>query len=125
MPISDSKYPRVLGADWVAPNATVIGDVKLAEGSSLWHGTIVRGDTLAVQIGKNSIIQDNTRIASNQNRLGDSMSIGENVYVGANASLDACILENFAFVGMGATVHREARVESFGVLSAGAVLSEG
>jgi len=56
IPISDAKYPRVLGSDWVAPNATVIGDVKLAEGSSLWHGCIVRGDTASVNIGKNTII---------------------------------------------------------------------
>lgn len=125
IPISDAKYPKVLGADWVAPNATVIGDVKLAEGSSIWHGTIVRGDTASVSIGKNSIVQDNTRIASNQNQPGDKVTIGENVQVGANSRLDACTLDNFAFVGMGASVHRGARVESFGVLSAGGVLEEG
>jgi hypothetical protein len=45
VPISDAKYPRLLDADWVAPNATVIGDVKLGAGASLWHGVIARGDT--------------------------------------------------------------------------------
>lgn len=49
--------------------------------------------------------------------------IGENVHVGTNANLDVCTLDNFAFVGMNATVHRGGKVESFGVLSAGAVLS--
>ena len=63
--ISDLKYPKLLGSDWIAPNATVIGDVKMAEGASLWHGVIVRGDTAAINIGKNSIIEDLTRIASN------------------------------------------------------------
>lgn len=45
VPLSETVYPRLLDADWVAPNATVIGDVELKEGASLWHGTIVRGDT--------------------------------------------------------------------------------
>lgn len=53
------------------------------------------------------------------------MSIGDNVYIGANCSLDACTLQDNSFVGMGATVSRGAVVESFGVLSAGANLLEG
>jgi hypothetical protein len=44
VPISDAKFPRLLASDWVAPNATVIGDVHLGEGASLWHGVIARGD---------------------------------------------------------------------------------
>jgi len=51
--------------------------------------------------------------------------IGENVHVGANASLDACTLEDNAFVGMGSSVRRGARVEPFAVVSAGAVIEEG
>ena len=125
VPISNSKFPRLLDSDWVAPNATVIGDVRLAEGASLWHNVIVRGDTAAVTIGKNALIQDLTRIASNAAKDGDKISIGENCYVGANTSLDACTLEDNSFVGMGATVSRGARVESFGVVSAGAVVNEG
>lgn len=53
------------------------------------------------------------------------MNIGDNVYVGANATLDSCDLESFAYVGMGATVSRGCTVESFGVVAAGAVLPEG
>ena len=82
----------------------MIGDVKLGEGASLWHGVIVRGDTAAVQIGKNSVVQDLTRIASSPSTEGDKVTIGENVYVGANVSLDACTLEDNSFVGMGASV---------------------
>ena len=48
VPISASKYPRVLSGDWVAPNATVIGDVSLKAGASLWHGSILRGDTAEI-----------------------------------------------------------------------------
>lgn len=125
VPISDSKYPRLLDADWIAPNATVIGDVQLAEGSSLWHGVIVRGDTAAVSIGKNSTVQDCTRIASRYRGKGDQVKIGQNVYVGANVSLDACVLEDNSFVGMGSTIHRGVHVQPFAVVSAGAVVEEG
>lgn len=103
----------------------MVGDVRLGEGASLWHGVIVRGDTATVTIGKNSTVQDLTRIASNAQQAGDAVVIGENVYVGANASLDACTLEDNAFVGMGATVGRGARIEPFGVVSAGASVGEG
>lgn len=84
VPISSSKFPRLLDGDWVAPNATVVGDVRLGEGASLWHSVIVRGDTAAISIGKNSMIQDCSRIGSNSMQSGDKVSIGENVYVGAN-----------------------------------------
>eukprot|EP00354_Favella_ehrenbergii_P000814 CAMPEP_0170463288 /NCGR_PEP_ID=MMETSP0123-20130129/8460_1 /TAXON_ID=182087 /ORGANISM="Favella ehrenbergii, Strain Fehren 1" /LENGTH=357 /DNA_ID=CAMNT_0010728691 /DNA_START=35 /DNA_END=1108 /DNA_ORIENTATION=- len=122
--ISASKFPRLLDGDWIAPNATVIGDVRLGEGASLWHGVIVRGDTLEVSIGKNSTVQDLTRIGSNSQE-GGKVTIGENVAVGPNVQLDACTLEDNCFIGMGATVQRGATVSSFSVLSAGAVLAEG
>ena len=62
---------------------------------------------------------------ANASKSGDKVTIGENVYVGANASLDACTLDDNSFVGMGATISRGARVESFAVVSAGAVVQEG
>jgi carbonic anhydrase/acetyltransferase-like protein (isoleucine patch superfamily) len=42
--------------DWIAPNATVIGDVKLGAGSSIWHGVVIRGDTASIEIGKNTTV---------------------------------------------------------------------
>ena len=56
IPISNTKYPRTLDADFVAPNAVVIGDVKMGEGSSIWHGTTLRGDTASINIGRNSLV---------------------------------------------------------------------
>lgn len=125
VPISASKFPRLLQGDWVAPNATVIGDVRLGEGASIWHGVIVRGDTMQVSIGKNSTIQDLTRIGSNSQQTGGQVIIGENVQVGPNVQLDACTLEDNSFVGMGATIQHGATVSSFSVVSAGAVVTEG
>ena len=79
--------------------------MRLGAGSSFWHGVIARGDTAQINVGKNSVIQDLVHIGSTSAReAGDKVSIGDNVYVGANAVLDACTLESFAYVGMGAHV---------------------
>ena len=69
------------------------------------------------------MIQDNSRVGSNINSNGE-VKIGDNVYVGANARLDECELESFAYVGMGASVGKGCVVESFAVVAAGAVLAE-
>jgi len=118
-------FPKTLDADFVAPNAVLVGDVKMGEGSSAWHGTTLRGDTAQISIGKNSIIQDNSHVGSSERAHGDKINIGDNVYVGANASLQPCNLESFSYVGMGASVGRGATVESFAVVAAGAVVPDG
>lgn len=125
VPLSSSVYPKSLDADWVAPNAVLVGDVTLGEGSSAWHGATLRGDTAKISVGKNSLIQDNARVASNGAAEAANIAIGDNVYVGANAKLDECELQSFAYVGMGATVGKGAVVESYGVLAAGADLPAG
>lgn len=56
VPLSPQQTPDAFDAEWVAPNATVVGDVKVGPGSSLWHGVILRGDTGAIRIGKNTIV---------------------------------------------------------------------
>lgn len=103
----------------------MIGDVTLGQGSSLWHGVIVRGDTAAIEIGKNSVIQDLSQIMSIKRESGDKISIGDNVYVGPNVTLDNCTLESFCYVGMGASVGRGVVVESFAVVASGAVIPDG
>lgn len=111
IPISNSKYPKTLVSDWVAPNAVLVGDIEMGEGSSVWHGTTLRGDTCPIKIGKNSVVQDNTRIGSNTGGDAAEINIGDNVYIGANANIDsAADLESFAYVGMGATVGKGATV---------------
>lgn len=112
-------------ADWVAPNCAVIGDVTMGAGSSLWHGVVVRGDTAQVSVGKNCIISDLTHISSVNRRNGDRVVLEDNVFVGPNARLDACHLESFSYVGMGASIGRGAVVESFAVVAAGAHVPEG
>lgn len=103
----------------------MVGDVTLGAGSSLWHGTVVRGDTAQVSVGKNCVISDNVHISSSQRVNGDKVHIEDNVFVGPNATLNSCHLESFSFVGMGATISRGVTVESFGVVASGAIVPEG
>ena len=104
----------------------MIGDVSLGSGSSIWHGVIARGDTAQIAIGKNSVIQDLVHMGSTSSRAqGDKVTIGDNVYVGPNAVLDACTLESFSYVGMGSHVGKGATIESFAVVASGAHIPEG
>ena len=125
IPVSNSKFPKALEADWVAPNAVLVGDVQLAEGSSVWHGVTMRGDKASIEVGKNSLIQDNSNVTSNDPAAGDKVTIGDNVYVGPNCRLDACSLDSFSYVGMGASIGKGAVVESYAVVAAGAQVPEG
>ena len=75
-------------ADWVAPNSTIIGDVTVGEGSSIWFTAVLRGDKAKISIGKNSIIQDRTTLTSSTKGHSE-ISIGDNVFVGPNCYLDS------------------------------------
>jgi carbonic anhydrase/acetyltransferase-like protein (isoleucine patch superfamily) len=116
----NSKTPQLDNADFVAPNATVVGDVQLGERSSLWYGATVLG-TLPIRIGNQRHNVGNGSVIQDRAHLSQSVTIGDNVYVGPNATLQGSKLENKAFVGMGATV-RHATVEPDGVVAAGAVV---
>lgn len=95
------KTPDVGSAAFVAPNATLAGDVVLAAGSSVWYGAVVRGDTGAIRIGKNSNIQDNAVLHTGPN-LG--VTIGKNVSIGHSAVVHGCTVGDGALIGMHATV---------------------
>lgn len=124
VPINDNIYPRLLSADWIAPNATVIGDVEVDSGSSIWHGATLRGDTASIRVGKNSLIQDRVILKSSI-KENSEINIGDNVFLGPNAQLDACTLDDFSFVGMGATIGRDVVVEPYAVVAAGSVVPAG
>ena len=115
----------VLAADaWVAPNATVIGNVSLGARSGVWFGCVLRGDTNFIRVGARTNIQDGTIVHVN---AGEKWScvIGDDVTVGHAAIVHACRLHDRAFVGMGATVLDGAVIEEGGMLAAGALLTPG
>ena len=119
--LEDGGNDAVVSVEVVAPNATLAGDVVLAAGSSVWYGAVVRGDTGAIRIGKNSNIQDNAVLHTGPN-LG--VTIGKNVSIGHSAVVHGCTVGDGALIGMHATVMNGAVVGKNAVVAAGALVLE-
>lgn len=114
--------PQVGQLNFLAPNSAVIGQISLGEQSSVWYGATLRGDINEINIGRNSVLQDLVTLSPRKQR---GIKVGDNVYIGPNAVLESCTIENNAFIGMGASVRSGATVESYAVIAAGAVVPEG
>ena len=125
------RAPRVAADAYLAPTATLIGDVEIGGQSSIWFGCVLRGDGNSIRIGERTNIQDGTVIHVNEERdgtrgaVGWSTIIGSDVTVGHLALLHACSLEDGAFVGMKACVMDGAVVEGQAMVAAGALLTPG
>ncbi|NKD77171.1 gamma carbonic anhydrase family protein [Haematospirillum sp. H1815] len=108
---------------FVAPGASVIGDVVIGAGSSVWFGAVVRGDVHQIRIGCRSNIQDGTVVHVSRGKSGTA--IGDDVLVGHNCIIHACTLQSRSFIGMGAVVMDFAVVESGAMVAAGALVPQG
>ncbi len=117
------KLPQIAASAFIAPSADVIGDVRIGAESSVWFHCTLRGDGEKILIGERSNIQDNSVLHISSGKL--PCIIGNDVTVGHGCLVHACTLEDFAFIGMGATVLDGAKVESFGFVAAGALVSPG
>jgi carbonic anhydrase/acetyltransferase-like protein (isoleucine patch superfamily) len=115
--------PTIADDVFIAPNATIIGDVHIGAGSNIWFGCVIRGDVCPIRIGERTNIQDGTVI--HVTRKTGPTTIGSGITVGHSALLHACTLEDDCFVGMHATVMDGAVVESGAMLAAGALLAPG
>ncbi len=119
----DGVAPRVAEDAWVAPTASVIGDVTLGARASVWWHCVLRGDGNPIRVGEGSNIQDGTIIHIAAGRF--PTLIGRDVTVGHACIVHACTLADRAFVGMGATVLDGAVIEEGGMLAAGGLLTPG
>lgn len=118
----DELTPTVHETAWVADSAQVIGDVHLAEDTSVWFGTVIRGDTAAIRIGRGSNIQDNSVLHAD---LGVPLTIGEEVTVGHQVMLHGCTIGDGSLIGIQAVVLNNARIGKGCVVGAGSVVTEG
>ena len=121
LPYGD-KVPQIAPDAYVAPNATLIGDVTIEEGASVWFGAVLRGDDAAIRIGPRSNVQDNAVIHAD---IGLPTIVGADVTIGHSAIVHSARIGDGALIGMGAIVLQRARVGARSVLAAGAVLGEG
>jgi carbonic anhydrase/acetyltransferase-like protein (isoleucine patch superfamily) len=115
--------PQVAEGVFVAENATLIGEVFLATGSSVWYGAVLRGDVGAIRVGENSNIQDHALLHCTTGRT--PCVVGKGVVVGHRAILHGCTIEDECLIGMGAIVLDEALVPRHTVVAAGALVTEG
>lgn len=115
------KTPKVSRAAFIAENASIIGEVEISEGSSVWFGAVLRGDEDRIIIGKNSNIQDNCTLHGDMNK---PTVIGNNVTVGHNAVVHGCTIGDGTLIGMNATVLTGAKIGKNCVVGAGAVVTQ-
>jgi carbonic anhydrase/acetyltransferase-like protein (isoleucine patch superfamily) len=111
-----------LGRCWIAPNASVIGDIALGEDCSVWFGAVLRGDNERIAIGARSNIQDGATLHTD---LGFPLVIGEDCTIGHNAILHGCTIGAGSLIGMGAVVLNGARIGRGSLVGAGALVTEG
>lgn len=121
-------YPKISDKAFIAPGATIIGDVEIGDYSSVWPGVVIRGDVNFIRIGQRTNIQDGTVIHVTRHSIageGDNGAtiIGDNITIGHNAMLHGCVLEDACFVGMSSTIIDGAVVETGGMVAAGAVVT--
>ncbi len=114
--------PRVASDAFVAPSATLIGDVVVEEGASVGFGTVLRGDYNRIVVGPGATVQDNSVVHSNEER---PTVIGSNVTVGPFSILEACTVGDGAILGMGSIVLHRSKVGGQAILAAGTVVREG
>jgi carbonic anhydrase/acetyltransferase-like protein (isoleucine patch superfamily) len=115
-------YPKWGDDCFIAPNATIVGDVVMGRNCSIWFNAVIRGDVNAITIGNESNIQDGAVIHATY--LKASTHIGNRVSVGHNAIVHGCVVKDNVLIGMGAIVMDNAVIEEFCIIAAGAVVLE-
>lgn len=116
------REPKIDEGAFVAPTASVIGDVTLETGASLWYGAVARGDVERISVGARSNIQDNCTLHADP---GFPVTIGERVSVGHNAVVHGATVEDDCLIGMGATVLNGAVIGAGSLVAAQALVPQG
>jgi carbonic anhydrase/acetyltransferase-like protein (isoleucine patch superfamily) len=119
----DGKYPEFGTNCFIAPNATIVGDVLAGNDCSFWFNAVVRGDVNSVRMGNKVNVQDGAVIHCTFKRT--QAIIGNNVSIGHNAIVHGCTVHDNVLIGMGAIVMDNAVINSNTIIAAGAVVLEG
>lgn len=114
--------PSVADDAYVAPTASVIGDVHLASQSSVWFGAVLRGDVERLTIGRGTNVQDNSVLHADP---GAPLVLGERVTVGHMVMLHGCHVGDDSLIGIGAIVMNHARIGARCIIGAGSLVTEG
>ena len=119
----NGKSPDIDKTSYISPSVDVIGDVSIGEDSSIWFGSVVRGDMHYVKIGSRTNIQDNSTVHVTTDLyptiIGDEVTIGHNVIV------HGCQIEDRCLIGMGSIILDNAVINKMAFIAAGAVVTPG
>lgn len=117
------KSPQFGKQCFIAPNATIVGDVKMGDDCSIWFNAVIRGDVHYIKMGNKVNVQDGAIIHCTYQK--NPTTIGNNVSIGHNALVHGCTLHDNVLIGMGAIIMDKCVVHSNSIIAAGAVLLEG
>jgi len=118
----DDLIPELDTDAWVAPDANVIGRVRLGAGASVWFGATLRGDNEWITVGAGSNIQEACVLHTD---MGYPLTIGRDCTIGHNVILHGCTIGDESLIGMGATVLNGAKIGRNCLIGAGALITEG
>jgi carbonic anhydrase/acetyltransferase-like protein (isoleucine patch superfamily) len=107
---------------WVAPNAVLVGKVKLEAGASVWFNAVLRGDNELIHIGENSNVQDGTVMHTD---MGFPLTLGKGVTIGHNVMLHGCTVGDYSLIGINAVVLNGAQIGKNCLIGANALIPEG
>lgn len=116
------RRPEIHPDAWIAPNATVIGDVRLAADASLWYGVVARADSDSISVGRGSNVQDNSVMHVDPGR---ALTIGEHCTLGHRVVVHGCTIGDRVLVGMGSIVMNDVVIGDECLIAAGSLVLEG
>ena len=115
-------HPQIPDSCFVAPNATIVGDVKMGEECSIWFNAVVRGDVNSIEMGNKVNVQDGACIHCTYEKT--KVKLGNNVSIGHNAIVHGCLVADNVLIGMGAIVMDNVQIGENSIVAAGAVVLE-
>lgn len=126
MPLNE-VWP-IHGTGFIAPTASLVGDVTLGNDCVVWYGAVLKGDVYGIKIGDSVTIGENSTVRtfpSLPNGIPSGVTIAHNVVIGAQCSMISCVIDSFTRVGAGTTINPGARIERGVVILPGSVITPG
>lgn len=117
----DDIMPEIAEDCWIAPDAVVIGKVRILKGASIWFGAVLRGDNEWITIGPNSNVQDHSIIHADP---GQAVTIGRGVTIGHRVIVHSAHVGDGSLIGMGSILLNRARIGARSLVGAGALVTE-
>ena len=117
----EKNVPEISADSWVAPNAIIIGKVKLEKNSSIWFNAVLRGDIEKIVIGENSNIQDGSVLHTDP---GYPLTVGKGVTVGHMVMLHGCEISDDTLIGIGSAILNKAKIGKNCIIGANTLVTE-